>query len=547
MKAAVAVKKERWSEEEYRAMNEKYTLWLSENPLTGPTERLKVLTRLYEKHMYGVTSRDLTLGRTIEYVKNSNGTFKRVEAACRGYFEMNLNDRSAPLTCHWERDKFEEVKGRGDLTYQELLDDHIVLRNNRDQMIKLVTDTQSTISGVPSDSMLESGVATGFGTGTGVVPPVFINMLLELTSLKAFMKNFISMQPMPDMTFKFPLKTSRIEDSGEMQRTAVPTVEGRAGTEYEINWANYEINGWKYLRHSELTNEVGEMLDKFLGVTQKYMEELALGQTLLWDYAAIEGIQQMMVMGTWRYPELSAGSFTWEVGAGTEEEIPFGKAVVLTVNALKNYLFQDLSGGGNDGKIYQPSIVTTEEFEYDSATLRSGSSGTDDILEGLGGVATLLKNKHSALEFACISESRVTERLMKDARMANLEIRTGDPVFQSEDGYLGQIAILGSSTFCDLWEAPNGLIPLRPTDDTAADDAFPIICGKYGEGWHQGVFSPVSMRVDEGFEALDDAASVTRLRPTESKVLTTSSKGSSWPGDYNHIAILWAMLDDGHV
>jgi hypothetical protein len=543
--------KEKWTDDAFKAMARNWSLWELSNPQAGPTERFKTVQRIYEKHLYGATSRDLTLGKMIHYKDNGDGTSSRIETPVKGYFKIDLTDRGAPLSAVWERDKSEVGKGGSRLNYKELLEDQRIIKNSRDEMIALAAAGQETtsIDSGSGSSLLDIGVETGFGSTTGVIPPAFINMLLELTSLKAFMKNVIGVQPMPDMSFKFPLKTSVIEDDAGMQRAAVPTVEGRAGLDYRIQWLNWEVNGWKYLRHAELTDEIREMVDKFLGVSSSYMEDLATGQTLLWDYAAIEGILTMLIRGVWRYPRLAAGTFTWTEDGTNEVEIPFGKASVLTTNAKLNYLWQDLSNAtASDGIIYEPDTVTTDEFDWKESTARPGSTTSDDILEGFLALGTLLKNKGSKMEYIVLSDSRITERLMKDARMANLTIRTGDPKFQNEEGYLGQIAIGGSSTFTDLWESPNGLIIPRATDDATGVggpfDAYPIIGGAYGRGWHQGVFSPISARIDEGFEVVDiGTPPPRRLRPSESKVLTTSSKGSSWPGDYHHIAILWAMFD----
>lgn len=541
------MRRETWSQEEFQVLNDKMTRVKLQNPKISPTEELRTLMRFYEKHLYGVSSRDLTLGKTVDFVENNDGTYTQIEADCQGYFERDGNDPSGPLTCHFEMSKFKEVDGKR-LTYKEYLRDGKVIKSNRDEMIKLADAPQTTIldMGGAGSSLLETGVLTGFGTATGVVPPRWVNWLMELVSLKAFMKNFVTIQPMDEMQIMFPLKTSKLEDDSELQATALPTQEGRAGTEHAIVWANWQINGWKYLRYAELTNEVAEMLDKYLNVTSKYSEELAEGHALLWDYPINYGIQQMLVKGTWRYPQFTPPStYAWEEGSGTAEPIPFGSASVLTTNAKKNYLFQDLSGG-SDGTIYEPSVTTTEEFEYDSSTARAGSGAGDEIPEGLMALGSLLKEKGSQMDFVIFTDSRITERYFKDDRVQSLDYNLGDPKFQDERGYLGKVAIAGSSTFVDLWEAPPNLIPARDTDDTVADAAYPIFGGKYGEVWNHGVYSPISLRVDEGFEAKSDGVA-TRIRPTESKVLTTSSKGSSWPGDYHHVAILWAMLDDAHI
>jgi hypothetical protein len=131
--------------------------------------------------------------------------------------------------------------------------------------------------------------------------------------------------------------------------------------------------------------------------------------------------------------------------------------------------------------------------------------------------------------------------------MRNLTIRSGEAKFQSEDGYLGQIAIGGSTSMVDLWIAPHGFVPSVVSDRTTTntgtgitqqDTVFPIFGGKYGGGWNQGVFTPFTLRVDDGMESRSDGA-VNRLRPTETKVTTASQKGSSWPGNYNDVVILW--------
>lgn len=531
---------------EFKAMQERFALWKMENPKATSSEELIALMRLYEIHNYGVTSKDLTLGKSIDYIYE-DGAYRRVEAAVNGIFYCDPNKRGELPTCMFNRAKFKLSDDGKRLSFKEFVRDAESLKTERLEKLEeirlSVADTgTATASG---KSLLESAIDTGFGSSSGVIRPVFMNMLLELVSIQAFMKNFVSIEPMDDATFYFPMKTSVVTDDSNMTRTALPTPEGLAGTDHSISYDRYEINAWKFLRHAELTDEVNELIGKFINVQSHYVEDLAQGQALLWDWPILEGILTMIVRGTWRRPKKGT-PWTWDITT----EIPWGKASVLTTNAKLNYLFQDMSGTAlTDGIIYEPAVTTGNEFKYDSSTVRQGSTSEDETYEGIMALASLLKDKNSALEYVILSDSKQTERLFKDGRFLDARMMTGNPKFQDERGYLGRVAIGGSSTQTDVWEAPNGLVEAWDSDDTpTADVLTPIIGGRYGRAWHHGVLTPLNMRVDRGMEVkAAGVGSANVLRDNETMVITTSTKGSSWPGDYHDAAILWQALADGHA
>lgn len=541
----------KWKRPEFIHMQNRQAAWRAENPGASPSEDLLTLQRLYEQHNYGVTSRDLTLGRSIDYVEE-DGNYYRVESQVRGYFQGNPNRLGDLPECHFVRTRWKVENGKK-MSYNEYVIDSQIQKSLRDEEIKLAAGvpdphTTSEQTGVTSKSLMHTAVESGFGSTDGVITPVFMNMLLELVSHKAFFKNFINVQPMPTMSFYFPMCHSRVQDvtiDGTIEafdQDALPTPEGRAGEDFEIDWGKWEVNGWKYLRHFELSNEIGEMIGQYIGVGQKYLEYIAEGMSLLWDWPIFLGIQTMLTRGVWRYPRLSSGTYTWYTTGTKSIAIPWGSASVLTTNAKKNYLFQDLATGA--GKIYEPSVTTTEEFVYQLSTARDYSATTDTLIEGIMALASLMDEKHSQLQYIILTDSVQKENLFRDADMRNLTIRSGEAKFQSEDGYLGQIAIGGSSSFVDLWIAPHGFVPSVTGDTTATTyttgtTLYPIFGGKYGGGWNQGVFTPFNLRVDDGMESRTDGDSVNRLRPTETKVTTASQKGSSWPANYNDVVILW--------
>ena len=528
---------------EFQMMSNRIALWDMQNPNAKPRERLRFLLAQYEKHNWGVSSRDLALGKSVDYVKDGD-KYLKVESDVRGYFYCNPNTKGDLPECHVERTRFKLANGKRMSEKEYLIDSRREQDGRNFKLTYTITPDVHTTgeqTDVSSKSVMESAIPTGFGSTSGIITPVYMNMLMELMSFHAFMTPFVTVQPMPSMSFYFPIKLTKVESDPDYQLASKPTPEGRAGMSgYEIDWTKWEVNGWKYLRHFELTDEISELMGQFLPVTQKYIEDMGIGMAMLWDYSIVEGMQQMLLSGYWRYPKYTAGTpgdYAWVVN---EKEIPWGKASVLTTNAKYNYLFQDLSGGTYDGKIYYPGSTTGDEFEYQtSGYARLQTTTADDLIEGILALGTLLKNKGSTLEYVILTDSLQTERLFRDANMRNLQIRTGDLKFQDATGYLGKLAIGGSVSYVDLWEAPVGHIPSRATTDAAPITVYPIIGGKYGMAWNQGIFSPLTMRIDEGFEAVADAGSVARLRPTQSKVTTASSKGSSWPGDYHHLVILW--------
>jgi hypothetical protein len=532
--------------QQFRDLQEKFTLWKMQNPKRSSSDELQALMRLYEIHNYGITSKDLALGKTVDWVQQ-DGQYHRVEAAVSGIFYCDPNQRGSLPQCHFNRASFKMSKDGQRMSYKQYIRDAQLVKEERLEKledIKLATAHDTGVDTGSGKSLMESALDTGFGSSSGVVRPVFMNMLLELVSLKAFMKNFVNIEAMDSMSFYYPMKTSAVQDHAAMHRaTGLPTAEGRAGMDYGIEYDRYEINGWKYLRHAELTDEVNELVGKFLNVQSHYVEDLSEGMALLWDWPIVEGIQDMMVKGMWRRPKKGA-PITWI----KTDEIPFGKASVLTTNAKSSNLFQDQSGSTNDGKIYEPSVTTTEEFDYHNSTARAGTSGADELYEGVIALATLLKKKRSKIEYIILTDSRMTERMFKDSRFLDARLQTGNPRFQDETGFIGRISIGGSSSQTDIWEAPEGLFNVRATDDDTPTEVLPIIAGRYGRGWTHGVFTPASMRVDKGFEVVTDAGvgDSEVLRDNETTVITTSSKGSSWPGDYHDFAILWQCFAITH-
>jgi hypothetical protein len=317
--------------------------------------------------------------------------------------------------------------------------------------------------------------------------------------------------------------------------TAIATNEGRAGLDINVKFTKWEVNGWKFLRHAELSDEVQELISKYINVVGEYNADLAEAHALLWDYSTFAGWYSMLTAGVWRRWDATSTAAMKE----SNTEIPFGAASVLTTNAKANYLYQD----GVDGVIHEPSVTTTEELEFHSSTVLAGSTTADLLLDGIKEVCHLLKAKKSKAEFVLLPE-KLSKVLTNDARFPNNTIATGLPEFQNENGYLGRINIYGTATMVDLWEYSQDLFGQQDSDDATPCKLDVVFVGSYGKFWNLGVYSPFYARVDEGYEVVANRGVVTgfsTLRANETKVITTGSKGSSFPGDYHHLAmLLWS-------
>lgn len=525
------------SKQQYEAFTKRYMLLAGANPNMSPTQKLITLSRMYEEYHYGITTKDLARGYSERTVwDESSKKWITLHSRCRGSFVFGGHKNNAPNNdpvLIFERAGFRRADD-GFKEYNEVIRDAQV-----DSDIKLTAAAESTYRDMgDGSSLMETSVDTIYGSSTGIITPVLVDRMLRLTAEKVMAKNFATVVPMDSMMFYYPIRNSRVTDnSTAVSATAKATAEGRAGLDINVKYTKWEGNGWKFLRHAEITNEIEEIVAKFINVSQDLSDDLALGHALLWDYSCFNGWYDMITRGYWRRWDKGDDAFT--SGSDLDEtEIPFGAASVLTTNAKKNYIFQD----GTDGKIYEPAVTTGNEMKFDSSTLLAGSTTSDLLMEGIAEACHKLKVKGGIPEFVLLPQ-KLSRILFKDARLINTQILTGTTKFQDENGYLGRVNIIGTTSTVDVWEYPEELFGQQTLDDVSACKADVVFVGSYGKFWNLGVFSPFYLRVDEGYEVVADRGVTTgfsTLRSNETKVLTSGSKGSSFPGDYHHlVCLLW--------
>jgi hypothetical protein len=522
-------------------LQKRYVEYMQLHPNMTQTERLILLNRTLEKAHYGVTMRDLARGYEIDYVQDSNSKkWMEVTSAVDGVIKVGGTGNDTPNsdpTVAFHRTSWKVTNGKP-MSYMELVQDKKIKRE-----INLAASEHTTASDIAAagTALLEhEGIDTGFGATPGVITPRFVDMMMKKFSETTVFKNFVTMFPMPGMTFYYPIKTTVPTDDAGTAFDVAPTPEGQAGLEYAMSFTKYLINGWKHLRHAGLTDELLDLLSGFIPVQAEYVEDLGEVMAFLWDYAIAEGMFNMLYTAKWWRPG-TAGT-VW----AAEEFVPLAGAAgvnILAGNAKKHFLWQDISGvAADDGKIFEPHGTTTDEYE--TGVLRGGSSTTDTPFELVLALATLLKDKKSKCEYVAWP-TKITELISRDARFLEMIQATGSIQFQSENGYLGQIAIGGTNGRTDVWEYDSSLLDTKLTGDVGTWPMLPIFAGKYGRAWNLGMYTPLYMRVDDGREVVaaigTGDSNVTRVN--ETRVITAGTKGSSFPGNFNDLVMGLAMVD----
>jgi len=360
------------TDEAFRRIQSEFVMFKARNRNASPTELLIGLHRLYERELYGVTANDLERGYQIRYRRNPDNPTQIVKekSAVRGVYLSSPSGNGHPTAfpvAVYERDEWKQDGGvlkTEKAFYQDL---------DQQRAINLAAEYTSRDMG-DGASLLESGVDTGYGTTTGVITPVFMNMFMRLAAEKTVFKNFCSLVPMPDMTFYFPIRNSRVSDNTtEVSPTAAVTREGRAGLDLTLKYTKWEVNGWKFLRHFEITEEVGLLLGRFINVQADAVEDLAQAHALLWDYSIAYGMVSMLRTGYWRrWDETATAGFK-----DSNTEIPFGAASVTTTNNKNHNIYQ--SGAGGQIK----ESAASGDLDWDTATNVATSSSADELLEGI--------------------------------------------------------------------------------------------------------------------------------------------------------------------
>lgn len=533
------------TDEQYIALQEKLLAYTDAHEHVSPTERMIAMCRLLEKARYGVTSRDLARGYEIDYAEEDGRIFE-LRSSLRGHFGVGRGvdniGTDEPIALY-QRTKW-NVKGKP-MAVTEFYRDI-----ERKRQIGLAAEehtTASDIQGAGAALLEHGGIDTGYGAAAGVITPAYMDMMLRIVSEEAMFKNFVYTMPVQKAAFYFPLKTTKPSDDTSAVGAAIdPTAEGRAGLEFAMSFLSFYVSCWKHLRHAGLTIELLDLLKGYIDLKREYITDLAIAHGLLWDYSCAEGMHNMITTAKWRRPETAGPSWS------DEEYVPLvdvatGAEIIGSGNPEKHFLWQDLTPGAGYGLIYNPHDTTPTKYE--TSDLRSGSSAGDDFFELVIALAQLAKNKGSKLEYIAIPGS-MCETWAKDARFLDTTKTTGNPAFQNEKGYLGQISIGGSNQRVDLWEYNTALTLAKESTDTTPRAYEVIYGGMYGKAWAQGILTPFYLRVDDGYEVLARGTGGTPsdvIRINETRVITAGSRGTSFPLDYHHLVLGFIVKTFAHA
>jgi hypothetical protein len=533
--------KQKLDEAVWKKLQNDYVGYLQLHPKMTPTEKFILLNRTMEKAHYGITMRDLARGYEIDYVEN-DGRFLEVQSQVRGVVKIGGPGNNSPgvePSVAFHRTSWKVTDGKP-MSYMELVQDKEIKRT-----INLATEhTTGTDIGAAGTALLEhEGIDTGFGATPGVITPYFVDMMMRKFAEKTVFKNFVRQFPMPGMAFYYPLKTTiPSDDTSAVAHDLMPTAEGRAGVDVAISFDKTYVNGWKWLRHAVFTDELLDLLSGFIPVQAEYVEDMGEMMALLWDYAIVEGLWQMLWAAKWWRPGVAGTAWA------ASEYVPLSGASgvnILTTNAYKHWLWADIGTGATGGNMYTPHGTTTDE--YLTGVLRNFSSTSDTPFEIALALASLLKDKKSKLEWICWP-TKITEYIARDARFLETIQATGNPEFQSESGYLGQIAIGGTNGRTDVWEYDMALSQsTKQTGDVGLYTILPIYGGRYNSVWNLGMYTPLYFRADEGMEVAVDRGTgdSETLRPNETKMITAGTKGASFPGNYQDL-VMALCVEDNH-
>jgi len=257
----------------------------------------------------------------------------------------------------------------------------------------------------------------------------------------------------------------------------------------------------------------------------------------LWDFTIAEGLYSMMTTAKWRRYDTSGSAWT------DSEFVPLSEAGAILTGAgnAKNFIsYINLKAGSSDYGLIYEAADSPNHLKFHSSTVRAGSEANDDLFEFVVALGTMLKNNRSKMEFI-MAPPIVTEFFQRDSRFLDMTQATGNPAFQSESGYLGQISIGGSNQKVDVWEYETDVLGTKQTADATPITVYPIFAGSYNRFWNMGIYSPTYMRVDDGMEVKADigvgGTNTDVIRPNETRVITVGSRGSSFPGDMHHLVL----------
>jgi hypothetical protein len=476
------------------SMNNALLRYKLQNPNVTNTDIMVRMQELLHAAHYGITPREMTLG----YRKNPDKPGYGIYLKDAGY-QFQFGTDLKPVFKNGAEFKFEQ-----------------------------------TTSGDTPPLIQNPLTSPSYGGATGIIPPVWLDIMIRKTSRYTMAKNLAMTFMMSGLVEQAPIKWTKVSDEVDAG-TFTPTAEGRAGVDYNNTYRTHKIDAYKYLLHSGISWEVMVAMQGKIDVQGDVIDDLAQAHALLIDMDYWEGQYSGIVSGKYR---------RWEGASwGTTDEIPLGAASVLTTNAPKHKLFFDLT----TGKTYYPAVGAGNEMKYQSSTLRANylSPAGSNIFDFIVDLAEMMKNKNRKLEWVALTSVAAT-MLSKDDRFINSQYKTGNVRFQDETGFMGRVPIGGTSTFVDVWAIPDGALAAKTTADSPALAITGMIFG--GEYRKTGIiapYAPFSLVVDDGFEVVA-VDTVNVLRRNDTKVLSSKSVQAVAPWDTEAL-VLGFLMATAHV
>jgi len=372
-----------------------------------------------------------------------------------------------------------------------------------------------------------------YGGSSGIVLAQLLPMVELRTARKAFWSNFSNMMFVDSLLFRYIVRKARLQDSAGFQGMGTPVKEGYIGTEYGFELGFQNGDCFKYVFHSALTYEMIKTMANQYPMVSSLIADMIGGMSILKD----------AVMGMQLWEAVHSGYlYRWNTNTGTWVknlmEIAGGKVQVLLTNAPLFHCFVDWTGTGlTNHKLMIPSVTTTEENEYDSATAEPTAKTTDEILDILirYGIPKYMDNNGNEPPTDICIPSTLWADFINDDRLINSNTRiTKIPHMQNTMGYCGTLS-LPIIPDVNIWRyvynagAVNSQLPDVASDDSTPKTLHPIfILGK--NPLVDGTFMPPTVWLDEGFTAADvgpAGSSYPVLRRDGTKVITVSEIGFS--------------------
>lgn len=370
-----------------------------------------------------------------------------------------------------------------------------------------------------------------FGASGGVIPPVWLDMMMRESSRFLQAKNFAKIIPMSGPVDMAPLKKTKAEDWITGMK---PVKEGRAGTDVRTAYSLWKFDAYKYMYHSGLTLEVVRAAAGKIEIAADLIADMMELYDLLIDLDYFEAQWSALIAGKIRRFDVAAAD--WAENA----DIAQGAASMLTVNAPKHCLWYSIA----DKKLYVPAVVGGNENKFQASTPHPDLLLNLELWDIIPMASSLLKNKRAKAQY-CNFHLELSRRLAMDSRFTNSIYKTGSIAFEGEQGYLGRFPIGGSSSSTDVWEMPLGMLDSKVTDDVGPLTIYPILVGEYGRSGAICPWIPPSLGMDKGFEVVQvDGVNV--LRPNDTDVFTTKGEQGVIPWDINGIVMI-KVVKEAHT